>query len=192
MPKITAATVVEHRAAQVRALLDAARDVVGEQGGNFTLAEVATRAGLARSSVYQYFASREELVEAVVQDVFPRWSARIVEVVEGAATPREAVLGYAAENLRLVAAGEHAIASALRAMAPGPEVARRSAEMHRAMLEPLTRTLAQMGVAEPLGAAELVNAVVLAASRQVESGDAVEAVMARITSVLALAAEPLR
>lgn len=187
MPKINAPTVVEHRAAQERALLDAARELVGESG-ELTLGAVAARTGLARSSVYQYFASKEDLVEAVVQDVFPRWAARIVQVVERAATPQEAVLAYACENLRLVAAGEHAIAAALHSAAPGPVVARRSEEMHRDMLAPLVRVLAAMDVEDAERTAELVNAVVLAASRQVEAGDRVEDVLARIRSVLGLVA----
>src|SRR5690606_3707296 len=113
MPRINAATLVERRAAQRPALLDAARGLVSERRGEFTLGQVAARAGLARPSLYQYFASREELVEAVVMDVFPRWSARIVEVVEAASGPREAVLAYAEVNLELVAGGEHEIAAAL-------------------------------------------------------------------------------
>ena len=52
MPKISAATVVEHRAAQRRALLDAARDLIAEAPDRVpSLADVAVRAGLARSSV---------------------------------------------------------------------------------------------------------------------------------------------
>ena len=188
MPRINAATLVEHRAAQRRALLDAARELVSERGADFTLGQVAARAGLARPSLYQYFASREELVEAVVMDVFPRWSARIVEVVEAASSPREAVLAYAEVNLELVAGGEHEIAAALSTIAPQPVVALRSAEMHREMLEPLARTLGQMGVDDPGRAAELVNAVVLAASRQVESGETVTTVMSRVEAVLALSA----
>ena len=188
MPRINAATLAEHRAAQQRALLDAARELVSERGADFTLGQVAARAGLARPSLYQYFKSREELVEAVVADVFPRWSARIVEVVEAAASPREAVLAYAEVNLELVAGGEHEIAAALSAIAPQPVVASRSAEMHREMLQPLARTLGQLGVDDPGRAAELVNAVVLAASRQVESGEAVATVMSRVEAVLALSA----
>ena len=37
MPRINAATLAEHRAAQQRALLDAARELVSERGADFTL-----------------------------------------------------------------------------------------------------------------------------------------------------------
>ena len=95
MPKIAAPTVAEHRAAQLRALLDAARELIREDGSGLTLAAVAARAGLARSSVYQYFRSREELLDAVVADVVPRWSARITAAVATAASPEDAIVAYA-------------------------------------------------------------------------------------------------
>ena len=76
MPKIQAATVVEHHAAQRAALLDAARALLSE--GPTTeapsLADVAARAGLARSSAYSYFSSREDLLNALAADTFPRWT----------------------------------------------------------------------------------------------------------------------
>ncbi|WP_406673984.1 helix-turn-helix domain-containing protein [Nonomuraea sp. N2-4H] len=84
MPRIQAPTVAEHRAAQRRALLDAAREILAETGRPPTLARVAERAGLARSSLYQYFRSSGDLLNAVVEDVFPagrrgwqrRWTPR--------------------------------------------------------------------------------------------------------------------
>ena len=52
MPKITGPTVVEHRAAQHRALLASAERLINESGGNVpTLTEVAEAMGLARSSI---------------------------------------------------------------------------------------------------------------------------------------------
>lgn len=71
MPRIQAPTVAEHRAAQHRALVDAARQILAETGRPPTLARVAARAGLARPSLYQYFRSAEDLLNAVVEDVFP-------------------------------------------------------------------------------------------------------------------------
>jgi AcrR family transcriptional regulator len=75
MPRITAATVAEHHTQQRRALLDAARAILASTGKAPTMSEVGRRAGLARSSVYQHFASPDELLEAIVADVFPDWAA---------------------------------------------------------------------------------------------------------------------
>src|SRR5690606_19635538 len=55
MPRITAPTVAEHRKAQQRALLDAAREILAETGRPPTFTALAERAGMARPSVYEYF-----------------------------------------------------------------------------------------------------------------------------------------
>lgn len=184
MPKIAAPTVAEHRAAQLRTLLDAARDLIREDGSGLTLAAVAARAGLARSSVYQYFRSREELLDAVVADVVPRWSARITAAVATAASPEDAIVAYARENLLLVAEGEHAVVAALRAEAGREALAQQSAAMHATILVPLVEALEQLGVPDAARSAELVNAVVLAAARQVEAGEGVATTLDRVRAVL--------
>ncbi|MCC2307215.1 TetR/AcrR family transcriptional regulator [Cellulomonas chengniuliangii] len=171
MPKIQAATVAEHRAAQHRALLDAAHALLVERpDAPPTLAAVGARAGLARSSVYQYFASRDDLMAALVTEVFPRWSTTVQQAMDEADDPAEQVLAYLRSNLELVASGEHAVARALTEIAPGDALARGSREMHDALLLPLVGALTELGLPDPQTTAELVNGVVLTASRLIETG----------------------
>ncbi|MDM8083339.1 TetR family transcriptional regulator [Cellulomonas cellasea] len=177
MPKIQAATVAEHRAAQHRALLDAAHALLMERPEQPpTLAAVGARAGLARSSVYQYFASRDDLLGALVTELFPRWSATVQQAMDAAGDPGDKVLAYVRANLDLVASGEHAVARALTEIAPGDALARSSREMHDALLLPLVAVLNDLGTPDPRVTAELVNGVVLTASRLIETGhDAADA-----------------
>lgn len=186
MPRISAPTVAEHRAVQLRTLLDATRAILAEGAEQApALAEVAARAGLARSSVYQYFRSRQDLLDALIQDVFPRWSERVTEAMRAAPSPGERVLAYVDANLCLVAEGEHAIARALTVVAPGKELDEKSGVMHRQMLDPLVGTLAEMGAPAPETTAELINAVVYAASRMIESGSDEREVRTRTRELLA-------
>jgi hypothetical protein len=63
VPRISSATLAEHRVAQRAALLRAAAELVisgGAAAVNPTA--VADRAGIARTSVYDYFHSREDLL----------------------------------------------------------------------------------------------------------------------------------
>ncbi|HLU31431.1 MAG TPA: helix-turn-helix domain-containing protein, partial [Acidimicrobiia bacterium] len=62
MPRIKAETLAEHRELQRRAVLEAARDLLAETGKAPSLAEVGERAGLARSSMYHYARSRDDLL----------------------------------------------------------------------------------------------------------------------------------
>lgn len=184
MPRITAATVVEHRAARERELLDAAHAILLETGESPSLSEVAARAGLARTSAYQYFGSRQELLRAMVRDVFPRWTTRIHEAMAAAPTEADRVLAYAVANVELVDEGAHAVGSALAALDPGEALDEQAARMHREVQEPLVETLAAVGVDAPEDVAGLVNAVVHGATLLLEAGQGLDAALARLTSVL--------
>lgn len=185
MPKIQAATVAEHRAAQHRALLDAAHALLVEHPDSPpTLAAVGARAGLARPSVYQYFASRDALLGALVADIFPRWSALVAQAMDAADGPGERVLAYVRANLDLVASGEHAVARALTEIAPRDALTQNSREMHRMLLTPLVEALRELGAPDPAVTAELVNGVVLTASRLIEGGHGAQAVHDRARELL--------
>jgi len=137
VPRIQAATVAEHRARQHRALLDAARALLAEPGRSAGpgLGEVASRAGLARSSVYQYFGSRDELFDAVVAELLPGWANHVRDRMAGASSPGGKVRAYVESNLELVAAGDHAVLRGLAAVAPA-SLAHSSAVLHEQLCSP--------------------------------------------------------
>jgi AcrR family transcriptional regulator len=171
VPKITASTVVEHRARQVAAILAATRELLAEGRAEVpSLAEVARRAGLARPSIYQYFSSREELLDAVIADMFPRWSAYVIGRMDRASHPGAQALAYVDANLHLVARGDHAIVSGLAQAGAAEAMAEPSRILHTQLRTPLVAALADHGATDPEGIAELIQAVVYAASRMIESG----------------------
>lgn len=184
MPRIQAPTVAEHRAAQHRVLLDVAREILAETGRPPTLTLVAARAGLARPSLYQYFRSSEDLLNAVVQDVFPRWSARVAAAMDAAATPADRVLAYVLTNFELITEGEHALATVLAEVAPGDTVAEQSRAMHKQLLEPLVETLRRLGVSTVPETAEMINAIVFAGSKLIESGTDLQTTWASARTLL--------
>lgn len=184
MPKISAATVVEHRANQERLILDAAHAILEETGDVTGMREVAERTGLARSSVYHYFGSREALLNALVQDVFPKWTERVTNAMAAEPKLSERILAYAVTNVQLVQEGAHAVGAALAALSPGEALNEQAAQMHRAIQEPLIETLAELGVDDPEGLGELINSVVHASTRLLESGQRPEQVYAGLTAVI--------
>jgi AcrR family transcriptional regulator len=185
VPRISAPTVAEHRAAKHRALLDAARAILAEEpGAPPSLAAVAGRAGLARSSAYEYFRSSQDLLDALIQDVFPRWSSRVTDAMAAAGTPGAQVLAYVDTNLLLVDEGEHAVARALAAIAPGQQLDDSSRAMHERLSHPLIDALRAMNLPDPPTTAELINAIVFSASRLIETGGDPAAIRARAAELL--------
>ena len=184
MPRINAPTVAEHRAAQQRALLDAARTLLARTGEAPSMAEVAALAGLARPSAYQYYKSRQDLLHALVLDVFPRWTQRVREAMDAEPDPADRIMAYVLTNIALVAEGEHAVGTALAAVAPGEELNNQSAMMHHQLLTPLVDTLELLGAPEPQVTAELINAIVHSSTKLLESGTPQNTVEDRVRELL--------
>jgi AcrR family transcriptional regulator len=171
MPRINAPTVAEHHAQQRRALLDAARALLAETGEAPKLGQVGGRAGLARSSVYQYFGSADELLTEVVADVFPDWAARVLSRVNDATTPGTRVWAYVEANIALFASSEQAVARALTRIVD-PQVLHPSMKaFHRQLQGPLRQALSELGEPEPEKMGEHIDALILQASRELEQAE---------------------
>lgn len=165
MPRIDAPTVAEHHDRQRRALLDAARALLAETGEAPSMAAVGRRAGLARSSVYQYFTSPEALLHAVVADVFPDWATKVREHVEAATTPGERVWAYIEANVELFSSSEQAVATAL-ARVVDPSVLRGPMQEFHAQLQiPLRDALKALGEPDVASMAETIDALIVQAAR---------------------------
>jgi AcrR family transcriptional regulator len=69
-------------------IINTARRVIGERGTtDVSMDEIATQAGVARSTVYVYFANRDELLRACVQSMYDTIKDTVVEMFEDTAPP---------------------------------------------------------------------------------------------------------
>jgi AcrR family transcriptional regulator len=166
VPRISEPTVAEHRARQLRTLLDAARALVAEEGIEaLSLAALARRVGLSRPGLYEYFRSRDDLVAAIVEEELPRWAALVEGSLDASAGLPGKVESYVRTQLEVMTDGRHAAAVALVEHALAEPARERIRDGHAQLLRPLTAALAEGGIPEPELRAELVQGIVDAAAR---------------------------
>ncbi|WP_158675536.1 TetR/AcrR family transcriptional regulator [Nocardia stercoris] len=180
MPRIDAASIAEHRANQERVLLAAARELLVTSGRTaVTPAAVGAAAGLARSSVYKYFASADEILARIVADAFRDWGVRVAAAVASAPTPGDRIDTYVRTTLALAASGEHRVA-VLGGDIPQDEPGRaKLAEAHHNLAAPLREVLRDMAVADPGLVAELVDGALGKAIARLDAGEPIEPLTTR-------------
>lgn len=164
--------------------MDATFALLQEKSAPPTLAQVAERAGLKRTSIYQYYKSPQDLLRAAAREVFPRWIARVTQATENAATPQDAVLAYAMSCVDQVAEGGHAVGTALASFAPEGPLDSQAEQMHASARLPLIEALKQLDLADPLAIADLVMSVIHAAGQMVEQGIDLATVHTHLTVML--------
>jgi AcrR family transcriptional regulator len=72
MPRIRATSIDEHKALTRGALLESAKDLIAQAGtAEVPLGEVALAAGVGRTTLYDYFTDRDDLIATLVEDELP-------------------------------------------------------------------------------------------------------------------------
>ena len=72
------------------AVLDAARQLLVREGyRDLSMRDVATAVGCSVSSIYLYFAGKDELVHTLMDEGFERWYRRMREIVDAPGTAGE-------------------------------------------------------------------------------------------------------
>jgi AcrR family transcriptional regulator len=170
-PKIQAATVVEQRQMRQRQLIDAALSIALESGAaNITVAAVAKKAGLARSSMYEYFSSSADLIADLVIEELALYQKRLAHAVKGTEDPYQHIELWIAAALQYVVDGRHMLIKSLNA-ATIPEFRRDEiSQGHRNLMTTISAPLQEIGLTDIRGAMSYLQNTIEAASVRIESG----------------------
>jgi len=187
MPKISAPSIVEHRELRRQQLISAALELaLGEGAEAVTVAAIAKKAGLARSSIYEYFASSADLIADLILEELDYYSNRLAIAIVDATDPFEKIEHWIAEGLRYVADGRHMLVKSLNTIST-PEFRKEEIAMgHRKMIAPLRQALVETGIKDPAAAAAFLSSVTDAASIRIDAGNDAELEIQR-ASTFALA-----
>lgn len=171
MPKIDAPTVAEHRALKERAILEATVELlVGHGQDAVTPSAVAKRAGLARTSVYQYHPSSAALVATALEELFRKAELEVHQALsEVEDSPGERLTAYVAAMLNTAQAGHSPNRPiSLEGAADGYRM--RIRELHERLMAPLAGIVAELGATDVRAATALASGAIQGAVHLVEHG----------------------
>ncbi len=97
MPRIQADSVAEHKAVIRRRLLDASMTLFSELGYEATtFGDLAAEADVGRTTIYEYFSDKEDLLASLVEEELPQTIGEMLErLPDGSGTDRLVALARA-------------------------------------------------------------------------------------------------
>ena len=183
MPRIETETLAEHRDWRRSQLIDAAASIAMESGGAaITVAAVAQRAGLSRTSVYEYFGSGSELVADLVIDELKSFAQMLNNAVADCTDAQCIVTCWVKGALTYIADGRHLLAKALNATAMPQSRSQQIGMAHRALMAPLVKAVTDLGVKDSQRALSFIQAITDASTKRIESGHDAEEEIAYATT----------
>ena len=179
MPKIETATLAQHRDWRRSQLIEAAAAIALESGGAaVTVAAVAARAGLSRTSVYEYFASSADLAADLVIDELKIFGSELAEISAQGSNAIESIDLWIEGSLRYIADGRHLLAKALNAIELPRNRSAAIGAAHGALLAPLRSKLEDLGITDVNFALSLIQSTTDGATKRIERGDDAELIIA--------------
>lgn len=183
MPRIKTPTLADHRDWRRSQLIEAAAAIALESGGAaVTVAAVAQRAGLSRTSVYEYFASSADLAADLVIEELESFAQTLADASKESTDSLEAIELWIKGSLIYIADGRHLLAKAFNAIDLPRDRSAAIGAAHRALLAPLRSRLADLGVQDIDMALALIQSITDSASRRIERGDDAEDVITSVTT----------
>ncbi|MEI8066028.1 MAG: TetR/AcrR family transcriptional regulator [Actinomycetes bacterium] len=172
MPKLQAPNLAAHREFRRQQLVTAAMELALAEGASaITVAAVAQKAGLSRSSIYEYFSSSADLVADLVVEELDYYTLRLADAIKDAEDPFEKLSLWIAEGLRYVADGRHMLVKSLNTVTTPDYRKEEIALGHRKLIAPLREALVAAGISDVATATAYISSVTDAASIRIESGN---------------------
>ena len=104
MPRIRAASIDEHKAITREALLGAVKKMIEDAGtAEISLGEVALAAGVGRTTLYDYFSDRDDMIATLVEEELPHVISELIESVPNNQSVDRRLADLAAVTVEFVA-----------------------------------------------------------------------------------------
>lgn len=173
MPRIRAASIAEHKEQTRREVLSAAEELFQSQGYSETsLGDIAAFVGIGRTTLYEYFSDKEDILACMVEETLPQLIDGIVEESRHAGDVRARLEHLILKGLEYVSADDHLGSMVMHELPrlAGP-AAGRVAAAHRRLGEEIMRVVHE-GIVDgefrdldPTAAGRIVTSLLMTASQ---------------------------
>ncbi|MEI9907909.1 MAG: TetR/AcrR family transcriptional regulator [Actinomycetota bacterium] len=176
MPRIQTEYLDEHRDWRRNQLLEVATTLVRERGvASLTMTSLAKRAGLSRTSTYEYFANSDDLIANLLFEELKTFSEKLESSIQNVIDPARRIELWIKTVVTYAVSEDHLFAKDLFSM---PRLEYRKAEMfklHSQLYSSLRRSLHDLGVRNISSMERIIGSVIQVAIQSVERGASVDA-----------------
>lgn len=103
MPRIRATSIEEHKTLTRRALLKSAKELIADAGtAEIPLGEIALAAGVGRTTLYDYFTDRDDLIATLVAEELPGVVEDLITNSSRSGSPPDRLVDLAARTVEFV------------------------------------------------------------------------------------------
>ncbi|MEX2322634.1 MAG: TetR/AcrR family transcriptional regulator [Acidimicrobiia bacterium] len=173
MPRIRAATIAEHKRQTREEILDAAAALFRAQGyGDTALADIAGFVGIGRTTLYEYFVDKEDVLVHLVERSLPEAVDEMVDGLPDGLTHRERLGELIIRGLEFVSSDADFGSTLMRELPKlSPEAQARVRAAHGRLEDEVTR-LCRVGISDgefrafdPADASRIVFTIMMSASQ---------------------------
>jgi AcrR family transcriptional regulator len=173
MPRIRAANIAEHKSRTRREILDAAADLFASQGyAETNLRDIAAYVGIGRTTLYEYFTGKEDVLVQLVEATMPALVDRLFDGLSHDAGCREQLTEIIQRGLRFVSTDDQLGSLVMREMPLlSPETQQRVRRVHGRLQAEITDVCrrgiegGEFGLFDPEDAGRIVFTLMMSVSQ---------------------------
>lgn len=165
----------QRQAKQVAAfglILSTAVEIVLSDGAEaLTMVAIAKKAGLSRTSLYEYFTSKEDLVADLLLDELNLWGKFLEKSINTRSTPLEKIEGWLEGTFEYMQSGHHSLMRQLSSIGAPEFRVQEIRTAHRSLTHPLLLSLEELGIAHPDRVASYLQGLMDTTVRRIDAGN---------------------
>ncbi len=154
-----------------------------------SMTELARRAGLSRTSVYDYFASSSDVISQILIQELDNYVDLLSSAVESADSAEGRIRAWIETSLRYVTNGDHLLAKGMGAISANQDSVRIFRAKHQLLLAPLTKVFEQLGISDVNRALIFTQSVTDIAVKNIERLSSTESASEKVEREIDLAAQ---